>query len=197
MVKNVAYLTPVALNFAVGEEVPEWVQLLPAAPHVIGRDGRRWHMFDPSVVVSRFDPAKLPQVDIEHSSELLAPQGMPAPAVGWIEALDVRDGAIWGKVSWTGVGRDYVASRAYRYLSPVFRHTQSGEIIEIASAGLTNNPNLEMAALNAAQYEENVMDPAILEALGLKPDSFCCRRRCGDQQPERQRAHCAQCCANP
>ena len=36
------------------------------------------------------------------------------------------------------------------------------------SVGLTNNPNLDMAALNAAEEENDPMpDPAVLEALGL------------------------------
>lgn len=171
MVKRFAHLPGLALNFS-GATAPEWVQLLPAGPLVAGRDGRRWIMEDPDAVVSRFDPAKLPQIDIEHSSQLRAPKGEPAPAVGWIEALEVRQGAIWGRVSWTEEGERIVAGRQYRYLSPVFHHTVEGVVMAMVSAGLTNNPNLEMAALNSADAEETEMDlTAILDALGLKPNA--------------------------
>lgn len=97
-----------------------------------------------------------------------APQGLPAPAVGWIKALEIRDGAIWGRIEWTAQGAELVGGRAYRYLSPVFRFDfTTNEISEPVSAGLTNNPNLEMAALNAAGMETETMDKTILEALGL------------------------------
>jgi phage I-like protein len=158
-------LQALAINFE-GAAAPDWVQLIPAGPRVIGRDGRWWVMADPQAVADRFDASKLPQIDIEHSSEIKAPMGEPAPAVGWIGGFEVRDGAIWGRVDWTPTGADLVSTRAYRYLSPVFTYNfTTGEIDRIVSAGLTNQPNLEMAALNAAQ--ENSMDRALLEALGL------------------------------
>lgn len=37
-------------------------------------------------------------VDMEHSTEIKAPNGEPAPAVGWIEDLEDRGGAV-GKSS--------------------------------------------------------------------------------------------------
>jgi len=50
----------------------------------------------------------------------------------------------------------------------VFRYdVETGEILQIVSAGLTNSPNLEMAALNRATTETEPMDKAVLDALGL------------------------------
>lgn len=165
MVKH-ASLQGLALNFATGG-APDWVMLVPAGPKITGRDGRWWQVSNPQVVADRFDPAKEPQIDIEHSSEIKAPQGEPAPAVGWIKGLEVRDGAIWGRVEWTPMGAGLVSERAYRYLSPVFTYDfNTGEIGKLMSAGLTNQPNLELAALNRTQ-QENDMDPAVLQALGL------------------------------
>lgn len=158
-------LQALALSFE-GAAAPEWVQLIPAGPRVMGRDGRWWVMDNPETVAARFDATKEPQIDVEHASQLKAPMGEPAPAVGWIKAFEVRDGAIWGRVEWTEEGTALVASRAYRYLSPVFSYNyETGEIERIICAGLTNTPNLEMAALNAE--EETHMDRAVLEALGL------------------------------
>lgn len=167
MSKLISSLSGLALNF-VGADAPEWVELIPAGPRILGRDGRWWTIPDPDAVASRFDPAKEPQIDVEHSSQMQAPQGLPAPAVGWIKALEVRDGAIWGRVEWTKEGADLVSGRAYRYLSPVFRFDYAtNEISELICAGLTNNPNLEMAALNSAEMEKETMDKTVLEALGL------------------------------
>jgi phage I-like protein len=165
--RNLPFLAGLALNFQ-GAAAPDWVQLVPAGPAILGRDGRGWRMSDPEAVARAFDPSKEPQIDIEHASQLLAPQGMPAPAVGWIKALEVRDGSVWGRVEWTAEGAATVTSRAYRYLSPAFTYDPDTlEVQKIICAGLTNNPNLEMAALNAST-KEITMDPAILEALGLK-----------------------------
>ncbi|MBN2740044.1 MAG: hypothetical protein JXR35_03985 [Rhodobacteraceae bacterium] len=164
-------LVGLALNFETGS-APDWVQLIPAGPQVVGRDGRAWAMPDAQAVADRFDPAKEPQIDLEHSSQLLAPNGMPAPAVGWVKQLEVREGAIWGRVEWNAEGAAAITSRAYRYLSPVFTFSKgSHEIQRIVSVGLTNSPNLEMAALNSAEQKETaeMVDPTILEALGLKP----------------------------
>ncbi len=162
-------LLGLALNFE-GASAPTEVQLTPSGPNIVGRDGRGWKLSDAAALAAAFDPAKEPQIDIEHSSQLAAPMGIPAPAVGWIKEITVRDGALWGRVEWTAEGEATVTSRAYRYLSPVFQYDfETGEILRIVSAGLTNSPNLEMAALNAAQMETDQMDAAVLEALGLKP----------------------------
>lgn len=169
--RSLPSLLGLALNFETGS-APDWVQLIPAGPQIVGRDGRDWRLADPQAVAARFDPAKEPQVDLEHSSQLLAPNGMPAPAVGWIKALEVREGAIWGRVEWNAEGAAAVTSRAYRYLSPVFTFDPATrDVLRIVSVGLTNTPNLELAALNAAEQKETatMVDPTILEALGLKP----------------------------
>lgn len=157
----------IALNFE-GAVVPDWVQLTPPAPELVGRDGRRWSMSDPAAVVARFAAAKLDlPIDIEHATAL-AKTGEAAPAVGWIEELAVRDGAIWGRVKWEAAGAALMSARGYRYLSPAFVFTKSGEIVAMMSAGLVHRPNFEMQALNS-QQEMTDMDPAVLEALGLKP----------------------------
>lgn len=170
MVKtNSTQLAAVALNFQ-GSDVPEWIQLTPAGPDIDGRDGRHWILPNPGAVVNAFlyNGADLP-VDIEHSTEHKAPKGEPAPAVGWIKGMEVRANALWANVEWTVEGQSLIASGGYRYISPVFTYDRgTAEIRKMLSAGLTNQPNFEMAALNNEGAEqENVMDKAILEALSL------------------------------
>lgn len=150
-----------------GGAIPAWIQLLPAGPNIKGRDGRKFALPDARAVVEAFrkDQKDIP-IDFEHATEIKAPAGEPAPAAGWIVELDVRaDGSLWGRVDWNGRGKEALASREYRYISPAFLH-RNGTIIQIVSAGLTNRPNLTMTALNGAQKEEENMDK-LRKMLGL------------------------------
>jgi len=152
---------------------PEWVQLVPEGD-VIGRDGRKWKNDKAENILQSFTQLgrDLP-IDMEHATEHKGPKGEPAPAYGWITALENRAGEIWGKAEWTTDGKAVVENRAYRYLSPVIIYEQgSGSIVGITSVALTNNPNFRMSALNQQQAggqpaEEEVMLKALLAALAL------------------------------
>ena len=91
--------------------VPEWIELLPSGRQVKGQDGREWLNDRPDAVIAEFNRLGRPlPLDLEHSTEKQAPQGLPAPAVGWIEELKARDGgSVWGRVAWTPKGY-YAAS---------------------------------------------------------------------------------------
>lgn len=62
-------------------------------------------------------------IDYEHQTDHTSENGQPAPAAGWIRELDVRGGALWGRVEWTAKAAASIAAREYRYISPTFRHT--------------------------------------------------------------------------
>lgn len=164
--------TALALNFA-GDALPDRVQLLPAGQTIKGYDGRSWSLPDPARLVQAFNAGKRRPIDIEHATQKLAPNGHPAPAVGWIEKLEAAADGVWGQVAWNTQGQQLIAGRAYSYLSPVFRFDATGRIHSLVSAGLTNEPNLELVALNRTDtsIEETDMDANVLEALGLKPTS--------------------------
>lgn len=156
-------------------QAPEWVQLIPAGPHVEGRDGRSW-VFDEasaSLVLNAFTSRGMPvPIDWEHASERLAPKGQEAPAAGWIDRLELRgDRTMWGHVEWTQRAANQVASREYRYLSPAFWFDpKTMRIKALDSVGLTNNPNLRLIALNeqARNLEDEDMDlKALCTLLGL------------------------------
>lgn len=144
----------VALNFELKEGLPEWIELIPAGL-VSGRDGRQWVNDLPQEVIdaAAAQQAVLP-IDYEHSSQLKAPHGEESPAAGWIEALELRDGAIWGKVSWTPRGEAVVMNREYRYISPVFDYEkETKRIKKLVSIGLVNKPNLYLSALNREEEQ--------------------------------------------
>jgi len=160
-----AYGQAIALNAASG--APEWIELIPSGPELVGRDGRRWRMSDVNKVVAAFaaNRADLP-IDWEHAQYTAAMQGQPAPAAGWIEQVEARNGALWGRVNWTERGRAAVAAREYRYISPVFSFdAATKEVSALKCAGLVNRPNLELQALN--QEGTPPMWKQVLAALGL------------------------------
>lgn len=166
---NLIQTEAIALNVE-GQTAPEWIQLLPAGPEIKGRDGRAWNLADPENVISAFNTygADLP-IDFEHATHVKGDMGEAAPAVGWIKGLEARNKEIWGRIDWLDAGRDAVVSRSYRYISPVFGYSKSsGNILGIKSAGLTNQPNLQLSALNKeGNQEEPSMEKALLDALGL------------------------------
>ncbi|RJF91143.1 phage protease [Sphingomonas cavernae] len=157
-----------ALDLSADGDVPEWLHLLPA-------DGARTHdgrgpyrILDATQLMasSLKDGEKL-VLDENHSTDLAAPKGEPAPARGWIVELQHRSDGIWGRVEWTGEGRRLAGDKAYRGVSPVISHRQDGVITRILRASLTNKPNL--VGLTSLHQEDNHMDlkERLLEALGL------------------------------
>ncbi len=162
-------MTAVGINvqaLEVSGQAPEWIPLVPAG-QVVGRDGREWVNDSPQLVLDAFaaGSADLP-LDMEHATELKAPQGEPAPAVGWIQELQIRNGQIWGRIDWTEAGRNAVESKAYRYVSPVFVFERASKrVVALTSAALTNRPNLFLQALNGKENSMNLDE--LLAALGL------------------------------
>ena len=145
--------TTVALNSLALPEapaVPEWICLLPAG-QVTGRDGRSWINDDPEGIVTAFNQSGMDApVDMEHSTEIQAPKGNPAPASGWVKELKAINGELHGRVEWTEKGHATVAAKEYRYISPVIVYQRAtNRITGLTSVGLTNRPNLYLPALNS------------------------------------------------
>lgn len=168
------YSTHTALCFELSADVPEWVEVLPPGPQVIGRDGRRW-VYDAEQVLAatlaHAAGAELP-FDYLHATELKAPLGDEAPAAGWAREYRIAEsGALEARVEWTQKARNSISQREYRYLSPVFTHDDAGRIHRFSSFGLTNKPNLGLKALNSEQTPametHPMLEEAIRAALGL------------------------------
>lgn len=151
---------------------PEWIHLLPAGSFS-GADGRGpYHVQNANKLVEASLEAMAGSgvVDENHSTDLATPKGEPAPARGWITALEARADGIWGKVDWTRAGLALLADRAYRHISPVIMHLKDGTVTAILRASLVNKPNLRgLAALN----QETPMDfmDKLRAALGLGDDA--------------------------
>ena len=140
-----------ALQLGDDGAVPEWLMLLPPGTSR-GVDGRGpYKLTQPdAVVASSLEGGRPLAFDYNHQTVFAALQGQESPASGWIDQLEVRDGAIWGHVDWTERGRTAVAGREYRFVSPAFKHDADGTVTKLVSAGLVNAPNLrELPAINA------------------------------------------------
>lgn len=146
---------------------PEWVMLWPQGKLVVGRDKRSFVIHDPEAIIAATNPRLPLLVDYEHDFEFRKP-GDKTPAAGWITELEVRDGAIWGRVEWTSAAANAIADKQYRFHSPVFfcrPKTDPMQVVAIGGAGLTHAPNLSFTALNSEQ--DPVMDKELAKALGL------------------------------
>lgn len=159
-------------------EAPSWVELLPAGEHLEGRDGRTWSNPNPQSVVDQFAERGIDLViDWEHASEHRAPRGEDAPAAAWVKKLELRDGAVWGLVEWTEKAANQLQRKEYRYLSPVFLFTRDErQVVRLTSAGLTNQPNLALKALNQEDHPQSLLEEStvwkeLLKRLGLPEDA--------------------------
>ncbi|XDF79198.1 phage protease [Aliivibrio fischeri] len=160
-----------ALCFSLSNTVsPEglWLPMIPAG-NFSGIDKRSWTNSNPDAVVAAFQK-KLP-FDIEHSTHIKAPNGDPAPAVGWIVELQNRNGEVYGKVEWNSEGHELIEEKKYAYYSPSFTYDENGTVIELASSGLTNSPNLNVPALNRIEDEDMKFSQAIVAALSLSAEA--------------------------
>lgn len=129
--------------FATPGETPDWIHLIPAGQFQ-ANDGRGpFRMADPAAVIAAsLQPGGMLPIDQDHATDLAAKQGGEAPARGWIVEMEAREDGIWGRVEWTGKGKELLADRAYRGVSPVFLSTKGGDITRILRAALTNDPAL-------------------------------------------------------
>ncbi|HCW3116693.1 TPA: hypothetical protein OXC75_004589 [Citrobacter amalonaticus] len=131
---------------------------------------------------------KLP-IDYEHQTLKAAENGQPAPAAGWITALEYSPGVgMLAHVSWTAAGRAHLEGEEYLYISPILIFdAETGMVLGLHSVALTNKPALgalgEITALTndslrrlpgsgRTTNEEPIMEKTkVLVALGLPLDT--------------------------
>lgn len=85
-------------------------------------------------------------IDYEHQTLKTGENGMPAPAAGWFRNLEWRegDGLYATGVKWTDAAAKMLAAQEYRYISPTFAYnSKTGDVDNIMSVALTNNPALD------------------------------------------------------
>lgn len=183
-----------ALVFDLQQSTSTGLQLLPAGAFR-ARDGRptdcaAWittaGIAAKLIALSNSSSTKL-VIDYEHQTLAAAENGQPAPAAGWFQQMEWREGVglFATDTDWTDRAAAMIKAKEYQYLSPVFSYDKNtGEVLQILHVGLTNTPALDgmqtvaLKTLQAAlqhsnQPPEETMNPllkALLAALGL-PDT--------------------------
>lgn len=152
-------------------EVPLWIHILPVGDVQTVDDRGPYRALNlPSIIAASFHARSRIPIDENHSLHLAAGKGLPSPARGWIVEMAAREDGIWGRVEWSKTGREMMAERQYRSVSPVIQHTDKKEIIAIEAVSLVNRPNLRgLTALNM-EHAMSFME-RLIEALGLSPDA--------------------------
>lgn len=180
---STAYTSSIAARVLTdaGGPAPGRIQLFPMG-EFSARDGRpgtlkgvkakAWTLTfdDAAAVIARWRQRETPLVvDYEHQTINAAENGKPAPAAGWIESLEAGADGLYATVKWTDAARAFIQADEYRYISPVFSFDpETGAVLELKSAALTNYPALDgMDAVTARAEDDPPMKKETLEALRL------------------------------
>lgn len=156
-----------------------WVLIFPKGRQM-GDDGRgpyNLHDIEKVIEASTRQRVEL-AVDYDHATDELPP-GQKRIAAGWMKELQARADGLYARIQWTPEAQKHLNDKEYRYISPVFSTTEDGTVTRIYRAGLTNDPNLEVKALaaaenNATEKETTTMDEtmtSIAALVGLGADA--------------------------
>ncbi|HML56419.1 MAG TPA: phage protease [Solidesulfovibrio magneticus] len=116
-----------------------------------------------AALIDRADARETPLcIDYEHHTLTAKDAGHKAVAAGWIEALAYVPGrGLFARVAWTDAAREHIRADEYRYISPLFTFDpETGAVLSLVNAALTNNPALDgMAAVAAANQIATTNQP--------------------------------------
>lgn len=101
-------------------------------------------------------------IDYEHQTLRTETNGRPAPAAGWFKRLEYRAalGLFATDVRWTEAAARMIQAGEYRYISPVFSYDETGAVLRIISAALTNTPGLDGMDAVALRISQGFNQPA-------------------------------------
>ncbi len=151
------------------EGAPEWIPLNPFGTFTgDSSDGPQVFVFDDSSLAAVQAALALrgnPWVLDWHHNTLKVEAGTAddAPAAGFITALEVRDGFVYGHIDWSPEGESSVASKEYNFVSPVLNFDESsGRVLSYHSFALTNRPGTW--SQRRIGLESSDFDPVLLPA---------------------------------
>jgi phage I-like protein len=155
-----------------GDAEPVWIRVTPRG-EIVTRDGRRY-TFEPERLVARFaaDGIDVP-IDIDHAISRKPMFGDRADAVGWVRELKAQPDGTYARIELLDAGKAALAAKTHRFVSPTFKHTDTGLATWLHSVALVAAPALAMPAIASADLSndlanpENTMLKALAKALGL------------------------------
>lgn len=167
-----------------GAQTTVWMRIMPAG-RFQARDGRGPYSTGDRAAMQAVIDRTLAYVgetevmlDYDHQSFFGVQPGVggTAPASGWFKAFEVRDDGIYGQVEWTAAAAAKIASKEYRYISPLFSSFPDGRVNRIDNVALINQPALDLQAvaaaairLNQEKEDEVTLLEKLAQALGLDP----------------------------
>lgn len=100
---------------------------------------------DADAIMAEFDRRGVHgMIDYNHQQLRAAKNGQPAPASGWITALEKTPAGLNARVSWTDRAKEFIANKEYRYTSPLFyKHADTNRISRFINLALTNIPGTD------------------------------------------------------
>lgn len=139
-------------------KLPFEIELIPSEDMFVGFDGRVFRALD-KVAIANNTNSKLKYVVIDenHKTDYTSGTGASVEAMGWMSDFFVKeDNSLWAKVEWTQAGAEKILNKSYKYISPVYQIDKSANIISILRAAITNNPNLNLKALNNKNDDNDI-----------------------------------------
>lgn len=159
---------------AEGEAVT-WNMLFPAGDKITRRDGIVVRNPDPQAVVDAYNADDVEiMIDVNHDSVFF---DCDPPAQGWVAAMELREGAIWGQIEWTDLGLNSLQKKHYRYLSPAYHDNPDGELVSIVSAGLVNQPAMSMPAVARADISKTDTPQTIIKESAVDEEQLARLRK--------------------
>lgn len=105
-------------------------------------------------------------IDYEHATLKSKETGEPAPAAGWLKPAGFTYvegvGLCSTDFEWLDKAKAHIEAKEYKYISPVFLYTKTGDITALVNVALTNTPALDQlpeAKLAAAAQEYFTQNP--------------------------------------
>ena len=164
-----------------GSDAPTEIRITPAGKFS-AKDGRpfgtpdkKWNIT--SALANAFTQQKDKfLIDYDHQTLYMKDHGQAAPAAAWFESLEWRDDGLYALgVEWTDKAKESIASKEYRYISPVLSYNKkTGDITGVLMAALVNFPAIDgLTDLAVAHFNlgEPLMNKDILIALSLEDDA--------------------------
>lgn len=99
-------------------------------------------------------------IDYEHATLKSKKSGDPAPAAGWLKSAGFTYiegvGLCSTDFEWLDKAKAHIEAKEYKYISPVFLYSKTGDVTALINVALTNTPALDQlpeAKLAAAAQE--------------------------------------------
>ena len=154
----------------------DWIQVVPLGSFMYGDREIVITAKSLQEIVDNFPQNHSIVVDFEHQTVNSEYNGDPAPAMGWIDKLEVRGSGLFAHIEkWTEDGITFIKRDEYRYFSPVlqFKQNEQKEMVdgELTSVAMTNMPFFsEMNGLFKKQNIKNKKEESDMEKQELQAE---------------------------